>query len=76
MRRTCFMTTLRTLLIYVEPASDDVLRALGTKTATIVISKESIGWDLDSLEVLTQQESARDEDSDDESEEEVERMLP
>lgn len=75
MQRTCFMATFRAVLSYAE-TSDDVLRALGTQTATIAIRKESIGWNLESLEVLTQQDSARDEDSDDESEEEVERMLP
>lgn len=69
------MATFRAVLSYAE-TSDDVLRALGTQTATIAIRKESIGWNLESLEVLTQQDSARDEDSDDESEEEVERMLP
>ena len=38
--------------------------------------KGSVGWDLESLEHLTWETSDRATDSDDESEEEVEQMLP
>ncbi|KAF7791274.1 hypothetical protein EIP86_002288 [Pleurotus ostreatoroseus] len=57
-------------------ATDNVLRALGNAVAAGTIPKTSVGWDLESLEALTEEDSARTEDSDDESEEEVERMLP
>ena len=42
------------------------------------MEKAWIGWDLDHLEALTQQDPQRETDSDDEtgSEDEVERMLP
>lgn len=40
------------------------------------MEKGFIGWDLEQLEKLTQDDLERSSDSDDESEDEVERMLP
>ena len=40
------------------------------------MKKAWIGWDLEQLEKLTQEDVDRETDSDDESEDEVERMLP
>ena len=38
--------------------------------------KNAIGWDLEELEALTREDAERGPDSDDESEDEIERMLP
>jgi protein SHQ1 len=40
------------------------------------MEKSYIGWDLEQLEKLTMEDLDRSSDSDDESEDEVERMLP
>ena len=55
---------------------DDVLAGLSHAIRTLRIEKSLIGWDLEELERLTQGEDERSPDSDDESESEVERMLP
>lgn len=55
---------------------DDVLGGLSHAIRTLRIEKSLIGWDLEELERLTQGEDERSPDSDDESESEVERMLP
>lgn len=40
------------------------------------MKKAMIGWDLEQLEALTRDDAERSADSDDESEDEIERMLP
>ena len=40
------------------------------------MAKGILGWDLEELETLAQEDVNRSSDSDDESEDEVERMLP
>lgn len=56
--------------------SDAVICALGSTTASLGMYKGAIGWDLEGLERRTWETSSRVTDSDDESEEEVEQMLP
>lgn len=58
--------------------SDEALAALGKAASSLSMDKSWIGWDLEDLEALTQSDSQREADSDDESgsEGEVERMLP
>ncbi|KAI0374690.1 SHQ1-domain-containing protein [Pilatotrama ljubarskyi] len=57
-------------------ASDDVLAKLADAVKNLQISKSMIGWDLEELEALTREDTERRPDSDDESEDEIERMLP
>ena len=40
------------------------------------MKKDMIGWDLEGLEAITSESGERESDSDDESEDEIERMLP
>ena len=51
---------------------EDALRALGAAVKRVSMSKEMIGWDLATLEVIVNEEGAdgRAPDSDDESEDE------
>ncbi|KAI0637170.1 SHQ1-domain-containing protein [Trametes polyzona] len=57
-------------------ASDDVLKTLGDAVKTLRVPKDAIGWGLEELEALTREDADRSTDSDDESEDEIERMLP
>ncbi|KAI0797813.1 SHQ1-domain-containing protein [Abortiporus biennis] len=58
-------------------ASDETLHQLGSLICSLKIPKADIGWDLEELEALvSNSEVGREADSDDESEDEVERMLP
>ncbi|PCH38387.1 SHQ1-domain-containing protein [Wolfiporia cocos MD-104 SS10] len=57
-------------------ASDDVLMELSAAVSALRMEKRMIGWDLDVLESSARQALERDPDSDDESEDEIERMLP
>ncbi|OBZ75723.1 Protein shq1 [Grifola frondosa] len=57
-------------------ASDKVLQNLSRDVACLRVEKKSIGWDLQELEALVREGPNRDLDSDDESEDEIERMLP
>lgn len=56
--------------------SDEILRTLGNAVQELEIKKDAIGWNLEELEALTQEELSRVPDSDDEDEVEVERMIP
>ncbi|KZT44141.1 SHQ1-domain-containing protein [Sistotremastrum suecicum HHB10207 ss-3] len=55
-------------------ASDDVLLDFAKEVRSVAIPKSSIGWDLEALERAAL--STRESDSDDESEDEIERMTP
>jgi len=57
-------------------ARDDVLTELSTAVAPLKMQKNTIGWDLAALETSARQAMERASDSDDESEDEIERMLP
>ncbi|KAH9854021.1 SHQ1-domain-containing protein [Lenzites betulinus] len=57
-------------------ASDDNLAKLAETVKGLRMRKSAIGWDLEGLEALTREDGARSPDSDDESEDEIERMLP
>ncbi|TFK90431.1 SHQ1-domain-containing protein, partial [Polyporus arcularius HHB13444] len=57
-------------------ASDDVLARLAESVKKLEMKKSMIGWGLEELEALTREDAERGPDSDDESEDEVERMLP
>ncbi|KAI0928358.1 hypothetical protein AcW1_005627 [Taiwanofungus camphoratus] len=57
-------------------ASDNILQRLSDDVAVLKMEKDSIGWDLEVLEISARQALERDPDSDDESEDEIERMLP
>lgn len=56
--------------------SDDILHELSRKIAGLKIAKSMVGWDLDELESAALEETERQSDSDDESEDEIEQMLP
>ena len=56
--------------------SDEALQQLANSVTSLRMEKGFIGWDLEQLEKLTQDDLERSSDSDDESEDEVERMLP
>lgn len=57
-------------------SSDNVLSELAKAVKSLRMSKDSIGWGLEELEALTREDMEREPDSDDESEDEIERMLP
>ncbi|KAL7283237.1 hypothetical protein ACG7TL_002664 [Trametes sanguinea] len=57
-------------------AEDAILARLAEQVKTLRIQKAAIGWDLEELEALTREDAERTPDSDDESEDEIERMLP
>ncbi|KAI0664996.1 SHQ1-domain-containing protein [Cubamyces menziesii] len=57
-------------------ADDDVLAKLAAAVRGLQMKKAMIGWDLEQLEALTRDDAERSADSDDESEDEIERMLP
>ncbi|OSX64918.1 hypothetical protein POSPLADRAFT_1135835 [Postia placenta MAD-698-R-SB12] len=50
--------------------------SLSRKIAGLKIAKSMVGWDLDELESAALEETERQSDSDDESEDEIEQMLP
>lgn len=52
------------------------MQRLSDDVAVLKMEKDSIGWDLEVLEISARQALERDPDSDDESEDEIERMLP
>lgn len=56
--------------------SDEVLAEMADGVRRLIMKKRMIGWDLEELEALTRGEAGRSSDSDDESEDEIERMLP
>ena len=56
--------------------SDEVLARLAEAVKTLQMRKSMIGWDLEDLEALTREDGERIPDSDDEDEDEIERMLP
>ena len=53
-----------------------MLARLAEAVKTLQMRKCMIGWDLEDLETLTQEDGERIPDSDDEDEDEIERMLP
>lgn len=53
-----------------------MLLRLADGVAALRMEKRFVGWDLEQLEQLTLEDAERAPDSDDESEDEVERMLP
>ncbi|KAG9125031.1 hypothetical protein FRC07_009229 [Ceratobasidium sp. 392] len=53
--------------------TDQELKTMGTEVASTIISKGDIGWDLEELEQATKEVFP---DSDDEDEDEIERMTP
>lgn len=57
-------------------SSDDTLLRLADAVNSLRMKKDMIGWDLEGLEALTFEGGERESDSDDESEDEIERMLP
>ena len=56
--------------------SDETLAMLGEGVRTLRVEKSAIGWGLEALEALAHEDAERLPDSDDESEDEIERMLP
>lgn len=56
--------------------SDETLRSLAASVRSLKMEKRTVGWDLDELEASALQAMGRESDSDDESEDEIERMLP
>ncbi|TFY59537.1 hypothetical protein EVJ58_g5721 [Rhodofomes roseus] len=57
-------------------ASDETLRELAAAVKLLNMEKAMIGWDIDDLEGSAREAMEREPDSDDESESEIERMLP
>ena len=55
---------------------DEALLGLADAVSSLRMEKSFIGWDLEQLEKLALEDLERCPDSDDESEDEVERMLP
>lgn len=62
--------------VWIQSARDDVLQQLADAVAALKMEKSAIGWGLEELEKIAQEDLERSSDSDDESEDEVERMLP
>ena len=60
----------------VLPRSDETFKQLASAVSSLKVPKSLLGWDLEELEALVGDDSSRESDSDDESEEEVEHMLP
>ena len=59
------------------PASDDVLKTLSSSISAMSVLKSRVGWNLEELEAMVLlDDEKRSSDSDDESEGEVELMLP
>ena len=56
--------------------SDETLRTLAASVKALKMEKRMVGWDLDELEASARETLEREPDSDDESEDEIERMLP
>lgn len=60
-----------------EPACrDEALEQLAISVSSLRMDKSFIGWGLEELEKQAQEDLERSSDSDDESEDEVESMLP
>ena len=57
-------------------SSDDILSKLADAVNSLHMKKSMVGWDLEGLEALTRECGERETDSDDDSEDEIERMLP
>ncbi|KAI0818917.1 SHQ1-domain-containing protein [Irpex lacteus] len=57
-------------------AKDEIFLQLATFVSSLQVPKRMLGWDLEELEALLDDDASRESDSDDESEGEVERMLP
>ncbi len=57
-------------------SSDETLSRLADAVNSLCMKKGVTGWDLEGLEALTRECGQREADSDDESEDEIERMLP
>lgn len=78
--RVCKVSLRDEPLSWVESAeggsSDEVLATLADAVQAVRVKKSTIGWGLEELEALTREEADRSTDSDDESEDEIERMLP
>ncbi|KAH9946275.1 SHQ1-domain-containing protein [Epithele typhae] len=65
------------LCVWTVAYSDDaVLEGLGKSIEAMAMKKAMVGWDLEELEGLTREDADHGPDSDDESEDEIERMLP
>ncbi|KAI0315850.1 SHQ1-domain-containing protein [Amylostereum chailletii] len=64
------------LCSWVQTASEDELKAIGRAIQGKIVDKGMLGWDLEALEKAADAALTRDADSDDESEDEVERMMP
>jgi len=62
--------------VWIQSVGDEVLQQLADSVTSLKMEKSYVGWDLEELERLTQEAPGRSTDSDDESEDEVERMLP
>jgi protein SHQ1 len=56
--------------------SEDMLKCLGEAVRNAEMAKSMIGWDLESLEAAVDAAGERSSDSDDESEDEIERSFP
>lgn len=56
--------------------SDEIFLQLASSVSSLQVPKSTLGWDLEELEALLDDDASRESDSDDESEGEVERMLP
>lgn len=56
--------------------SDQAFATLASVLSTLKVPKGLLGWDLEELEASVENDTDRTSDSDDESESEVERMLP
>ncbi|KAI0049703.1 SHQ1-domain-containing protein [Auriscalpium vulgare] len=57
-------------------ANEATLKQLGKQVEKLHMQKSETGWNLEDLEAAVDEERGRDGDSDDESEDEVERMVP
>lgn len=71
----------RSCLIITQPRlnmwhSDDVFKTLACAISALKMPKSIVDWGLEELEALVEDDINRSPDSDDESEGEVERMLP
>ncbi|GJE86893.1 SHQ1-domain-containing protein [Phanerochaete sordida] len=62
--------------VWVQSASDEALLQLADAVASLKMEKSAVGWGLEELEKIAREDLDRSSDSDDESEDEVERMLP
>lgn len=53
-----------------------MFRKLAAAVKSLKMEKRMVGWDLDEIEASARETIEREPDSDDDSEDEIERMLP